>query len=455
MFGIEFYPTPPELAGTMCRHIQSGHTVLEPSAGKGDLADAARERGAEVDVCEIDTKLQAILEDKGYFILANDFLTLQSSYHDHIILNPPFSKGIDHILHAYKIAKPGAKIVGLINASNLLRDTRKTSVLLEVIRQTGNSRTIHNAFEDAERSTSVSVELIELKKPEQDTKGFESDLFDMTDTYQAEAQEYGLLKPNEIRTAVECYHKVPEAFMRFVEAREELLRTWIFPHRTENDPRLYERLEKMNADLSDLGKLKQMLNDAGWKHIFDKIQISELLTKKQQNDLHRFIQEQSKVPFTTKNIYGLLDTLMQNRSELAGQAIEIAFDHLTKYHTDNREAIEGWKTNDRWQVKRRFILPFVVSNWIGHLTYHHRNNEIEDLEKCLCTLTGKKRQELYTVRDAITDAVRENKEAKTAESEFFNLKFYKKRTCHFEWKDEALRQRFNRAVAARRNWLTN
>ena len=68
MFGIEFYPTPPQLASTMCRSIQPAHTVLEPSAGKGDLADAARERGADVDVCEIDTKLQAILEDKGYFI---------------------------------------------------------------------------------------------------------------------------------------------------------------------------------------------------------------------------------------------------------------------------------------------------------------------------------------------------------------------------------------------------
>lgn len=453
MFGIEFYPTPPALAQKMCRNIRQGQTVLEPSAGKGDLADTAREIGTEVDVCEIDPNLQAILEDKGYFILAGDFLSLKNSYHDHIVLNPPFSKGIDHIIHAFTIAKPGAEVTGLINANNLLRDTKKANQLLEIIRHCGKSETIREAFVDAERKTSVDVEMIRLKKPQDDQKGFMGDIFDMEDVFKAEAQDYGLLKPNDIRTAVECYHKVPEAFIKYVEARQELLRTWIFPRHTPNDPKLYERLETMNADIHDLGRLKQMLNDAGWHHVFNKMNVKDILSYRQKDDLHRFIQEQSKVPFTTKNIYGLIEFLMQNRSELIGKAFELSFDHLTAYYPENREHIEGWKTNDRWQVKKRFILPRVMSNWIG-FGYNYHNEEIEDLEKCLCMLVGSKREYIVSVEEAIKTALMEKK-GNTAESEFFKLRFYKKGTCHFEWKSEKLRQDFNREVAKRRNWLTN
>lgn len=39
MFNPDFYPTPPEVAAEMLDQLDlRGKTVLEPSAGKGDLA---------------------------------------------------------------------------------------------------------------------------------------------------------------------------------------------------------------------------------------------------------------------------------------------------------------------------------------------------------------------------------------------------------------------------------
>ena len=46
MFGIQFYPTPPELVGKMLDLVdwERVQFALEPSAGKGDIAEGIRER---------------------------------------------------------------------------------------------------------------------------------------------------------------------------------------------------------------------------------------------------------------------------------------------------------------------------------------------------------------------------------------------------------------------------
>ena len=66
----QFYPTPPSVAGKMLAGLDTRYikSVLEPSAGKGNLIDAlARANhdfqyhsGLEVDFCEIDPYLRQI-----------------------------------------------------------------------------------------------------------------------------------------------------------------------------------------------------------------------------------------------------------------------------------------------------------------------------------------------------------------------------------------------------------
>lgn len=116
--GIDFFPTPVAVAHRMARlaRISKGMRVLEPSAGNGNLADAAAAAGGEVDVVEISSQLRDILTLKGYTAVAQDFNTFTPDEpYKAILMNPPFSKRQDaeHIMRAYGMLASGGTLVAI------------------------------------------------------------------------------------------------------------------------------------------------------------------------------------------------------------------------------------------------------------------------------------------------------------------------------------------------------
>ena len=94
----DFYPTPNAVIEQMMMGEDFiGKTILEPSAGKGNIVDWLKKNGAgEVIACENDPNIRKLLDGKCELI-ANDFLTVTPdmvSHVQHIVMNPPFSKGI-------------------------------------------------------------------------------------------------------------------------------------------------------------------------------------------------------------------------------------------------------------------------------------------------------------------------------------------------------------------------
>lgn len=116
--GIDFFPTPANVAQRMARlaGISKGTRVLEPSAGNGNLADAAKAAGGEVDVIEISSQLRDILTAKGYTVVDHDFdgFTPEQPY-EAILMNPPFSQRRDaaHIMRAYGMLASGGRLVAI------------------------------------------------------------------------------------------------------------------------------------------------------------------------------------------------------------------------------------------------------------------------------------------------------------------------------------------------------
>lgn len=117
--------TPSELAA----HVVSfadvrGHLVLEPSAGRGALADACMAAGAaRVHCLEINSELAEHLAKK-YFTISGDFLSTWSDQkYSRIVMNPPFTRNQDiaHVRHALKWLKP----CGVLVAIMLNNQTRK------------------------------------------------------------------------------------------------------------------------------------------------------------------------------------------------------------------------------------------------------------------------------------------------------------------------------------------
>jgi hypothetical protein len=116
--GFDFFPTPAQVAKMMAERagIRAGMVVFEPSAGCGNLADAARDVGGKVQCLEISDDLREILTLKGHTLIGRCFDEFEASpFANVVLMNPPFSNRIDcaHIRKAYECLLPGGVLVAI------------------------------------------------------------------------------------------------------------------------------------------------------------------------------------------------------------------------------------------------------------------------------------------------------------------------------------------------------
>lgn len=116
-----------------------GKTVLEPSAGRGKLADMARSKGAaRVQCVEIQHGLAAELRQKGHAVREGDFLAMTPAdlgMFDVVVMNPPFDRGrdCDHVRHALQFLKPGGVLVAIMAAGVEFREDKRTTAFRAMI----------------------------------------------------------------------------------------------------------------------------------------------------------------------------------------------------------------------------------------------------------------------------------------------------------------------------------
>lgn len=117
----QLFPTPQDIAEQMVNlaEIEPGMSVLEPSAGTGNLLKVLpniRPNG-HITAVEISQELAASLEPWADDIIVDDFLSQNGNLgeFDRIIMNPPFKNGEDikHIKHAVTFLNPSGKLVAL------------------------------------------------------------------------------------------------------------------------------------------------------------------------------------------------------------------------------------------------------------------------------------------------------------------------------------------------------
>jgi phospholipid N-methyltransferase len=168
----DFFPTPESLAGDIAEmaDIEPGMKVLEPSAGNGLLADAAKEKGASVDVVEMGGQLREILQEKGHNLVGNDFLEYSpKADYDRVIMNPPFSNDQDiaHVEHAYKMLKPGGKLVAITSSMAGDRSNKTNKSFKEWLDSLDaeQQQLPANAFKSSLNPTGVNTKAIVLEKP--------------------------------------------------------------------------------------------------------------------------------------------------------------------------------------------------------------------------------------------------------------------------------------------------
>jgi len=122
-----YFPTPEPVALQMAllANLSRNHSILEPSAGTGELADVILRAEPLCDVYVIEKNEQRVkvLEGKGYNVIGRDFFEHNSLWY-RIIQNPPFEdfQDIAHVRHAYECLAPGGRLVSVMSEGTFFRN---------------------------------------------------------------------------------------------------------------------------------------------------------------------------------------------------------------------------------------------------------------------------------------------------------------------------------------------
>jgi hypothetical protein len=440
MFNPDFYPTPSEVAATMLDPLDlRGRTVVEPSAGSGNLVQACLERGAsEVLMVEPEPRLRAILAglQGDCRLIGNDWLAVtadQISHADLVVMNPPFSADQHHILHAWQLAPAGCEIVSLCNWNTVSTDrwsNRASRELKTLIEQYGSSQNLGSVFDDAERTTRCEIGLVRLTKPGQRVGG--ADEFDgfFLGPDDLEAEGEGIIPYRRSRDLVNRYVEACRIYDEQLAAGVRLQAAVGGIYKGELGIRI-----SMEGCSASRNRFRKELQKSFWKSVIDEMLPQAMATSQLQGDINRFVEQQVQVPFTERNLFRMLQIIAGTTEQRIDRAVEAAFDELTRHTHENRWQVEGWKTNDGYLFGQKFIVPYLSEpDWSGgtvSMKWGGNKDKVQDLVKALCYVTGRRYEEVQ--KPAL--GFERLEPGVWHDWGFFEFKVYKKGTGHFRFKD--------------------
>lgn len=485
-----FYPTPKGIADVLLSGIKWNevNTVLEPSAGKGDLVDeivsrlkSSRgyyrndEECFDVDCVEIDPDLRHILDGKKLRVVHDDFLTMRThKRYDVIAMNPPFDRGAEHLLKALEMQENGGYVCCIINADTLDNPCTLNRQLLKSKLETyGAEITYHDgAFSGAERRSGVRVAIVKANIP-YEVKEEESAILNGVRAAHKQrevasnGQRDDLTKGDFIEAIVDRFNFEVEAGCRLIREYNALLPYLSDQLGTEDristGPMLTLIAGSRHARNNNEASVNVFLRDARkkyWSALFDNKQFMSNMTSNLRDSLRQSVEKLRDYDFSVYNILAIRLNMQQQLVSGIHRTIIGLFDDWTvKYHWDenstNRHYFDGWKTNDAFAVNKKVIFSF-CSVW-GYFNDHYKPTDykvverLEDIEKAFDYLTGRK-----PYLDGIKTALREAEitgQTKKIKLHYFTVTFYKKGTCHVEFTDMDVLHKFNLYAARDKNWL--
>lgn len=424
----EFYPTPPELAAKMVNSVfikGKIETILEPSAGKGDLIDflllaedylndgwySKRIYGKDlampyedvidgvisryvlpdfkegkrnkkykekVDCVESDINLCAILKDKGYRVCNDDFLLYDDDKHyDLIIMNPPFSNGDEHLLKAISIAeKTGSNIICLLNAETIKNPySNKRKLLVNTLKKYNSDiEYVQNAFSDAERKTDVEVAIIrvEIPAPFKDKSKIWEEL--EKNDIEIDTPEFSgeiVSADDPLRMAVKLYKQELQAGKRLIEeylALKPYLTSTFENEETPSYMRGCLLTLSSGKDGLDWNEYLYSLRYKYWHQLLHNPAFMKNLTSNLREEYYSMISEFANKDFSLKNIYDVKMDIISRTAKGIEEKIVSMFDQLSYENSmeaaGNVHYFNGWKSNSAFKINQKVVIPYCQS-WDG------------------------------------------------------------------------------------------
>lgn len=501
---VQFYPTPSELAGKLLEAVNFNmvETILEPSAGKGDLLECAIKRGRthrygrfkrirtydehekiDCDCIEVDTNLQAILKGKGFRVVHDDFLSFTTrKRYDLILMNPPFAEGDLHLLHAIEMVQNGGQIACILNAETIRNPcTNSRRVLAKKLKEAGASiRFVDDAFAKAERRAKVDVALVNIFVPytfADETLWENLKKAQEVDDIGGGTQEQTLAPKDNIERLIREHDLMCDAGISLMRCYNGIVQ-----HLTTGEDRAYPLITLNIGDHNGssvskcepghVNKLLRLVRNHYWQHLFDLPELRNKLTTDMQEQYQSLIDEMSEYEFSRFNVRQVIQRIMGKISVGVEEAILKCFEKLSNEHAyhenvqnDNIHYYNGWKTNKAHYVNTRCIIP----TWGCYATAYREDSRgrlqdvyttinphgcfkvLSDLEKAFNYLDNGETSDIDLMAQ-LEAAKRADRNSKIV-CKYFTVTFYKKGTCHIVFHDRKIVDRMNIYVGRSKAWL--
>lgn len=470
----QFYPTPLELAQHIGKKInwKDIKSILEPSAGKGDLLNALdNKRSYTIEVIETDKNLQSILKKKGYLVVADDFLNFSTyTSYDLILMNPPFKDGDKHLLKAIEIQKNGGQIVCILNAETLKNpySNFRKDLLNKIEDYDGEIEYLTSAFSNAERKTDVEIAIVYLNIPK---TRYSMEIFnnliageEFNNIYE-EYNKFQLATNNTFSNILKQYNDECRLGLTLIDTYEKM--SSIIPDYSlggQKTPLISlsistsEKDEYKNKKYSLKNLYVRQLRYKYWSVLFQSNELSKLFTQEVKAQYMSQINEMRAYDFTPANIRKIYAELSKNLSSNIEAAILKQFDNLSYQGSlekaNNIHYFNGWKTNSAFMINKKVIIRHTYNNNGWEFPYKGREI-LEELEKIFTYLDSEKRdgEGIYQVLSKAFG--RWNYKGERLHFKYFDVEFKKKGTFHLWFNDLELLKKFNIFGANKKGWLPN
>lgn len=422
-----------------------------------------------IECIEIDNDLCAVLRNKHYFAVNEDFLNYHTfKRYDCILMNPPFAQGEYHLLKALKLLENGGQCVCILNAETLKNPYTNWRQELTNMLNCYNAEIeyIKDAFLTAENVTDVEVAMVYVNIP---SKTIDENLVQNLvkgDEYNREYEDYN---ENQVATSdiignlVKQYELEAKIGIKLIDDFYTMQK-YVPSVKNYNDNKMINLVitgcideTQSDARINPVNKYIRGLRDKYWSLLFMSNEMGKLLTEDARRSYMGKLSEFRDYDFTYLNIKQLQVDMSSHLNKNVEDAIIKQFDNFTyKYSLDKETNIHyfnGWRTNDAFMIRSKVIIPmYGIYTRYGSWSWYECRGYLEELEKCFTYLDGGK-TEGKNISDVLTYEATRDYSGGRVHFKYFDVELKKKGTIHIWFTDPELLKKFNIFGCQKHGWL--
>ena len=424
-----------------------------------------------IECVEIDTDLCAVLRNKHYFTVNQDFLTYNTfKRYDCILMNPPFAQGERHLLKALKLIENGGQCVCILNAETLKNPyTNWRQELCNLLNHyNADVEYISNAFTTAENTTDVEIALVYINIP---VKTVDENLVKNLVKGASYDREYDEFNETQLATSdiidnlVKQYELEAKIGIKLIDDFYAM-QAYVPKVKDHSDTFMLNLSivgcpdeKESNIKTNPVNRYIRGLRDKYWSLLFMSNEMGKLLTESARRSYMNQLAKFRDYDFTYSNIKQLQIDMVNNLNQNVDDAILKQFDNFTyKYSLDkatNVHYFNGWRTNDAFMVRSKVIIPmYGIYTRYGTWSWYDCKDYLNELEKIFVYLDGG-RTDGKTVNEILCYETTHDYNGGRIKFKYFDVELKKKGTVHIWFTNEELLKKFNIFGCQKHGWLPN